>query len=209
MKECKICGKEIKDLRALSIHLNKHPEVSKEMYYIEFLNDEPKICPVCGEKSTRFLNLIQGYSLYCSRTCASKAGWIDNDKRKKDAAEAAVIKNKNGTFGFGRPKGSKNKNPYPMTESVLKRMTSDKLESWIKAGREFWENASEEDLLAVKHKKMTTSLKNRGFEWWMQDSELLTIARKNFKLKDIETVISFSEEEMEATNREMSKILGI
>ena len=80
MINCRICGKECKDKRGLSRHLQilHHLEELKS-YYDQYLGDS-RYCPTCG-KETRFNGLTKGYSKYCKdMKCISKDESI---KRKK------------------------------------------------------------------------------------------------------------------------------
>lgn len=66
---CKICGKEQKNIIALSVHIrNRHTITSKE-YYDKFLKDVGEgICKVCG-KETSFIGFRRGYCKCCSKKC--------------------------------------------------------------------------------------------------------------------------------------------
>lgn len=70
---CKLCGFEYDENRSLSTHLQfKHKDYTTQKYYDEFYKkeDEGK-CEICG-KPTKFFNLMEGYSKYCSKSCSHK-----------------------------------------------------------------------------------------------------------------------------------------
>lgn len=80
--KCLICGQEFK---SLPDHLKKH-NFSQKDYFDKFIlkSEDEKICPYYQKnpkckKYKKFLNLREGYSKYCGRSCASLAS---NEKRK-------------------------------------------------------------------------------------------------------------------------------
>jgi len=93
------------------------------------------LCGQCGAQ-TAFLNISKGYKRHCSRSCAVKSQHqgergeqrrIENSKQmsSRNKLEWAKI-NPN----IGRPKGSKNLNPFPKTEAVLRRQKLHPPPSW-------------------------------------------------------------------------------
>lgn len=79
MVKCKICNKEFKSLKSLSIHLrhnygkNGHPETIQN-YYDLFMRQgkNEDICVICG-KTTNFVSLKKGYYETCGNSsCAQK-----------------------------------------------------------------------------------------------------------------------------------------
>ena len=79
--KCKICGKTYKSINGLGIHISCSHNISTKEYYDIFLRekDEGK-CQKCGTES-KFLGLRDGYSKYCSQSCAnSVAGKICIEK---------------------------------------------------------------------------------------------------------------------------------
>ena len=61
--ECKICGKEYKGIRGLSIHIVLIHKITLEDYYLQFVGDV-KFCDKCGVKY-KFKNLQVGYIDIC------------------------------------------------------------------------------------------------------------------------------------------------
>jgi len=72
------------------------------------------LCPICQNEKTNPQNKT------CSRHCAIKYQWRDKDRLEKHKITF------NPNISIGRPKGSKNKNPYPMSPAVLKRIEENK-----------------------------------------------------------------------------------
>jgi hypothetical protein len=117
---CNICNKTLKDTpNSLSLHIHsEHKDITKEQYYTLYI-DPRTTCKNC-QTPLKFLNLQVGYNDYC-KSCAIKIkqwGGKKGDKRKS-ILQKDMLGNE---FSTGRPKGSKNKLDYPMSEAVLQRM---------------------------------------------------------------------------------------
>lgn len=70
-------------------------------------------CPICNNLKPNPDNKT------CSRQCATKYQWQCDDGSRKESNRKRFIGNK---FSKGRPKGSKNKQPYPIhSEKVIER----------------------------------------------------------------------------------------
>lgn len=125
---CQICQKECKNL---ANHLIlKHKITNTEEYYKQhILIDKNISCPCCYINSRKFINFIKGYSKTCSQTCAIHYQWsiLDDGSRK----ELNRIRLKNNKYSKGRPKGSKNINPYPMTEKVIEKLKNNPPPNWL------------------------------------------------------------------------------
>jgi endogenous inhibitor of DNA gyrase (YacG/DUF329 family) len=138
---CKICNKEAASFNSLSKHLKAHKLSSKE-YYDKYLGG-CRGCETCGNP-TDYRDLNQGYSQYCSNRCSSEVlkykQWDDPERRSKLSAAM-----KGNTISRGRPLGSKNVNPYPMTDAVIRRI---KDQSAIN-GRPFPREITEQELAAM------------------------------------------------------------
>ena len=66
---CAICNKEVK---RLGVHIKSH-NISSKDYYDQYLKtDFEGICLFC-RKSTKFINLEQGYRQFCSLECSGKS----------------------------------------------------------------------------------------------------------------------------------------
>lgn len=71
--ECKICGKEFKNLVSLSRHIKRsHTNMSTEDYYNLYLrtNNDEGLCKIC-QKPTKFIDLQTGYKDTCCKTCTN------------------------------------------------------------------------------------------------------------------------------------------
>ncbi len=70
--KCLICDYESKNLQGLSCHISKqHKNITIQNYYDKYVGIAG-VCNVC-KKPTKFLNLIKGYSKYCSMSCLNKS----------------------------------------------------------------------------------------------------------------------------------------
>ena len=83
--KCKICGKTYKTINGLGIHMKLSHNISTKEYYDTFFKkDNEDKCHKCEER-TKFLGLREGYSKYCSRSCAnSVAGKIVWEKHSEE-----------------------------------------------------------------------------------------------------------------------------
>ena len=70
--KCSICKFETKNLHGLSCHISKHHrDITIQNYYDNYIGSIG-ICNICG-KPTKFLNLVKGYSKFCSTACLNKS----------------------------------------------------------------------------------------------------------------------------------------
>lgn len=130
---CPICNIEVKNIRSLMRHIKLHNYDSKKLYD-EFIKKETEgICIVC-KKETKYKNYSNGYNKFCSNKCACKYNvseyWNSNnekvlERKLKHREEFKKYQNLNG-----RPKGTKNKNPYPKTKAVLGKYIKNPPPSW-------------------------------------------------------------------------------
>jgi len=122
--KCEICNHDVKNAALLGRHLfYNHNKYSKEEYYLKYVNAN-NLCSDCN-RPLKFKNLSQGFAERC-QSCATKKTWENSDNRKKELRKRFSTNNP----GTGRPKGSKNKNPYPITKMVKKRMLKNPPPSW-------------------------------------------------------------------------------
>lgn len=108
MLECEVCGKELKNYKSFSSHLNnKHKMTSKE-YYDKFLkkSSDEGICKTCG-KPTSYRGMTEGYRQFCSVKCATPQ--IQEKSRK------TLIK-RYGVTNFGQTPDAKIKAKKTMRE---------------------------------------------------------------------------------------------
>ena len=69
--KCQECNKEVKNLKALSTHIQfKHGNNKKEYYDKWLKTSKEGFCKMCG-KPTEFYILNYGYKVYCSNKCMS------------------------------------------------------------------------------------------------------------------------------------------
>lgn len=70
---CEICNEELKSTKALSVHINnKHPDISKEEYFIQYMSvNNEHLCPICG-KPNKFIGIFHRCRKTCSRKCSKK-----------------------------------------------------------------------------------------------------------------------------------------
>lgn len=82
---CKLCNKEFKNQRGLSQHIYQQHSITAKVYYDTYYkqNDEG-LCLNCG-KQTQFLNMTNGYRLYCCRKCT------DTDVKKQNKTRQTFI----------------------------------------------------------------------------------------------------------------------
>lgn len=80
--KCIMCSKIFNGFRGLGMHLQRSHDLSSKKYYDIFLkNINEGICIECGS-DTSFLDLNQGYRLYCSTKCMANSEKIENKKKK-------------------------------------------------------------------------------------------------------------------------------
>ena len=127
---CKICGKELKlHYNSLSLHLKTHNIEPKIYYDLHIKEDGENKCKVCNEE-TSFINIMKGYNKTCCSKCGTLIQWQgeEGEKRKQKQSERFKIREFNPSVG--RPKGSKNKNPYPMTKEHLYQLRYNNPQAW-------------------------------------------------------------------------------
>lgn len=112
---CVCCNKQFKRVNVITNHIRRHGYSAKVYYDTYIKKDKEENCCICG-KETRFVSISKGYLSTCCQSCNTKKQWWD-EKRKDEHR-----KRFNPLIGNGRPKGSKNKNKYPMTDAVLLRI---------------------------------------------------------------------------------------
>jgi hypothetical protein len=125
---CQVCHKsDFTFPTSLTNHLKIH-KLNSRSYYDQYLKKENEGMCECG-KLTRFYGMIKGYSDRC-RSCAARCGalkqWEGNTERKNKLRETS----KPYLNSTGRPSGSKNKNPYPLSDRVLQRFKDHPPPSW-------------------------------------------------------------------------------
>jgi hypothetical protein len=121
---CPICNKSFNTIRGLMPHIKCHGYDSKKLYD-EFKRKENEGFCRCCNKETKYVDYTKGYQQFCSSKCSANT----IIKEYWDSETEKVIQRKNQHREHfkqyqnmnGRPKGTKNKNPYPKTPEVLSR----------------------------------------------------------------------------------------
>lgn len=126
MTICKICNKKFPNFNVMTNHLKKHNFMPQEYYDKFYFKENENKCNKCG-KETKFLSIKKGYNIHCSKSCAVTETWEKSPDRKDKQRQR--IKN-DLRFKIGRTKGSKNKNPYPKTDAVLRRLAENPPPNW-------------------------------------------------------------------------------
>lgn len=79
--KCQICNREVKNLLALSTHIQfKHGNKKKEYYDLYMKKEDEGFCKVCN-KPTNFRIFSTGYEIYCCKEC-EKLDYSDRMKNQ-------------------------------------------------------------------------------------------------------------------------------
>lgn len=142
---CHFCSHECSP-RGMAQHVRAHAHTSQSYY--DLLYGAGK-CKVCGAP-TRYLDLAKGYARFCPTHRFSetsewvKRGWTD-ERKEKHAATFARYANKDG-----RPKGAKNKHPYPADARIVKSLQT----------RDYWKT-HQHSWSGRQHTEITKDLMSR------------------------------------------------
>ena len=127
---CLVCKqKSYSHHNGLTNHLKTH-NLNSHSYYDKYLKKEGEgFCIICKKIKTTYSSLIKGYTKYC-RSCAIKEKQWSGEKgqKRKEKLKKSMREN---NISVGRPKNSKNINPYPMTDKVIKRLKDNPPPSWL------------------------------------------------------------------------------
>lgn len=161
--KCKICGQKIeaKSARGLAYHLNHyHSKVDHKDYYIKYIDSRTR-CVDCGCEM-KFHGLTYGFYERC-KPCSIKSSWVDDISRKEKLRERF----KENNPSVGRPKGSKNKNPYPESaRQLLSEQNRGRKAVWnlepnkIDSQKKTWESKSTEEITEIYQKQLKTKEEN-------------------------------------------------
>ena len=69
--QCKICNKEFKSLRSLSIHVGHMHTIDIPDYYKAYIDSNTPVCLTCGA-TTGLRSITRGYYDFCSTACNNK-----------------------------------------------------------------------------------------------------------------------------------------
>lgn len=161
---CRICDKPHHSYVHLAAHIRSH-QCTAQIYYDTYLKEENEgICLECGAP-TKFVNMNLGYQKWCGMRCSNieklRNNW-KNPKYQEQRREQMLGNN----YSVGRPKGSKNKNPYPMTEAVLNRLEL---------------TACNLDWTGKKHKKKTIEKMSQARIAWLEENGLTMPYKGKFR----------------------------
>ena len=163
-EKCNLCDTKLKTTKALAVHINnKHKEISKEDYYINFIskNDE-HLCKVCKNKTT-FIGIKNGFLKYCSTKC------LNNDPETKEKIKQTNLEK----FGCTNPLLNKdvqdkikktNLEKYGSENVFDNKEIQEKLKQ-TNIEKYGVENVSQSE--EIKNKKIETTLKNYGISHHM------------------------------------------
>lgn len=189
--KCMHCSKELeaKTSRGLAYHINFHHGISQEDYYLKYI-DSRNTCKSCNV-SLKFNGLKKGYSDHCS-SCATKLSWVNSDERRKELSERF----KENNPGTGRPKGSKNKNPYPESGKIKNfgpewkenRARINKCQKKIANQKKTWENKSDEEIKDMLVKQSKTRIEN-GIDMGKTYSGRFKPTNKEKYIGDVDNIV--------------------
>lgn len=169
---CHLCDRQLSDSpNALSIHLTNNHGVDKVQYYREFI-DSRTTCKRCGVP-VPFRNLQSGYREYCPSCTVKHVQWGGERGEKRREHHRALMEARGGGAslgGAGKRKGSQNKNPYPKTEAVIRRIEQSKLlkrpynrdPQKIAKQQDAWANKSADEMLRIKRAREAAMLAHRS-----------------------------------------------
>lgn len=181
LNHCEICNKTLKDNpNSLSLHIRTHG-ITKEEYYKTYI-DSRTTCKCCG-KHVKFINLQLGYSEYCHPCAVKIKQWGGKKGNDRKILFKEILDKRGGGSslgGSGKRKGVKNKNPYPMTDSVISRIEKFKIldrsynrdPEKIFKQKQTWANKTEDDLNEIMKKRDETYLYN------VKNPQEITITQK-------------------------------
>ena len=92
--ECLICNTEIGSTLKMSKHLKFAHNYTAPQYYNEYIAETTGTCKICG-KPTRYVNLMDGYKIYCSTKCAMSDESIRKQISQKTREATEDIKKRN------------------------------------------------------------------------------------------------------------------
>jgi len=140
--ECKICNKEVKDLKGISVHLSKIHKMNKDdlkMYYDENLKSKNEgKCYFCDNEAI-FKGMTQGYHKICSSkeclgktraTCTYEFLMYKYNLSKKDAI---YLMNKRAEYRGEKIKNGLQKS-FETNDKFFKEKSRQCVEFWLKKG---------------------------------------------------------------------------
>lgn len=201
-KKCNLCDTELKTTKALAVHINnKHKEISKEDYYINFIskNDE-HLCKVCKNKTT-FIGIKNGFLKYCSTKC------LNNDPETKEKIKQTNLEK----FGCINPLSNKdikdkikktNLKKYGSENVFGNKEIQEKLKQTIQ-DKYGVNNVSQSE--EIKTKKIETTFQNYGVTHHMFDE---TVKNKIVE-KTKDTILTDFYDSLFTTDRLSNKVIPL
>ncbi len=170
--KCELCNIDVPDIQFLNKHMsNVHKGIDRKNYYDKYLK-QPKdgTCSVCG-KSTKYINLVQGYQDICdkckfdiahTKTCViCGEPFVSRDSRTKTCKNPECRQ----TFGHNKYKNNTKTcickmcgNTYQATDKQKKDMCKD----CIKKTRNYTTDVTFEQIIGCRYcgKPITTEIKH-------------------------------------------------
>lgn len=167
---CEMCKRELSDTRnALSLHIHNAHDISKEEYYQTYI-DSRTACKECGAELA-FRNIQTGYADYCRKCTVKIKCWSGERGERRRQLHRDLIEQRGGGAalgGAGKRKGSKNKNPYPMSDAVMDRIEKSRTvprdynrsEEKIEKQRTAWANKTPDEMQDILNKRDKSFLAN-------------------------------------------------
>ena len=186
MYHCKICGADMHSNVKLSIHIRKEQDMSTKMYYDTYVKKcGDEFCVVCG-KCAIYKSFVFGYSKTCCRSCSAKnfRNELKNDPIRNQIFVDKVSDNMvkiwedraiSGEMEVIIEKATKTIRENNKTLTVQERKErfgwlnklsgeerETKIKEMIKPLQDFYENISEEELVALVKKRTATFMERYG-----------------------------------------------
>ncbi|HPI82217.1 MAG TPA: hypothetical protein PK122_03225 [Candidatus Paceibacterota bacterium] len=168
--KCQICNQEVKNLLALSAHIQfKHGNKKKEYYDLYMKNDGEGFCKICGSP-TNFRIFSTGYAVYCSKECEA-ADYSDRMKNENPMKNQVSKDNQRNTnqkrYGV---------NSTMQLQETLEKRVSNNLEKYGV------ENVSKimEVMDKANKSRSETCMKEHGFAHYFMVPEIQEKIKKTF-----------------------------
>ena len=126
--KCVLCDYASDCIQGLTTHIKKHNHNSKTYFDAFLKKPEDGVCRECG-CLTNYINIVKGYPAYCGKCSHRILQWTgEKGQARRNLHRERFMGN---TISVGRPKGSVNKKPYPMTDAVIQRMKNLPKQPWL------------------------------------------------------------------------------
>ena len=177
--ECKICGREFKNLNSFANHISRTEKITSKNYYDKYFKKEHEGICYCG-KETKFFNMTKGYQQYCSKKCSSNSE-INIEKKLKKYKQTCL--NKYGKEHYTQTNECKDKirktnlKKYGETTNLKTDFCKQKIKETClkKYGEEHYSKTNE-----YKEKVKNTSLKRYGKTSYTKTEECQNRKKQTF-----------------------------